>query len=81
MDYKFKDTSNSAQESGCPTLLCGSEEVQRNKTHLRALPDQPHRLRSQTIQKEGEGERMLKEPQARPKRDVKPPEWLKDYVT
>lgn len=58
----------------------GSEEVRRNKTHLRALPVLPAKQTEATenAQKEGEGERMLTEPQACPKRDVKPPEWLKD---
>jgi hypothetical protein len=41
---------------------------------------QPHRLRPQKMHKkrvkEREGERMLTEPQACPKRNVKPPEWL-----
>ena len=57
----------------------GSEEVRRNKTHLRALPaTQPET--TEHAQKAGDGERMLTEPQACPKKDVKPPDWLKDYV-
>ena len=61
----------------------GSEEVRRNKTHLSALPDLPATQTEATenAQKDGDGERMLTEPQTCPKRDVKPPEWLKDYVT
>jgi hypothetical protein len=57
----------------------GSEEVRRNKTHLRDLSDLPATQTEATenAQKEGEGERMLTESQVRPKRDVKPPEWLK----
>lgn len=52
----------------------GSEEVRRNKTHLRALPVLPATQTEATenAQKKGEGERMLTEPQVRPKRDVKP---------
>ena len=60
----------------------GSEEVQRNKTHLRALPDLPATQTEATENaQKGEGERMLTEPQARPKRDVKPPEWLKYFFS
>ena len=59
----------------------GSAEVRKNKTQVRALPATQAEETTDNAQKEGEGEGMLTEPQARPKRDVKPPEWLKDYVT
>ena len=62
----------------------GSEEARRNKTHLRALPDLPATQTeeaTENAQKEGEGERMITEPQTRPKRVVKPTVWLKDCVT
>ena len=67
--------------------LCGGHRFRkawRNKKHLRGHPDltaTQAEVATDNAQKEGEGERMLTEPQARPKREVNPPEWLKDYVT
>ena len=58
----------------------GSEEVRRNKTHLRDLPDllaTQAEEATDNAQEEEEVERMLTDSQACPKWDVKPTEWLK----
>ena len=61
-----------------------SEEVRRNKAHLRPLPDiqAPPPAVEDTEQaagpEEGAGKRMQR---AYPRREVKASEWLKDFVT
>ena len=62
--------------------MCWTQAQKRNKTHLRALPDLPAAQTEATenAQKEGEGERMLTEPEACPKRDLKPPEWPPEWL-
>ncbi|KAL6459873.1 hypothetical protein MHYP_G00316320 [Metynnis hypsauchen] len=60
-----------------------SEEVRRNKAHLRPLPDiqTPTQTVGDTEQTTGPEEREDEQVErARPKREVKAPAWLKDYV-
>ncbi|KAL6483174.1 hypothetical protein MHYP_G00080460 [Metynnis hypsauchen] len=60
-----------------------SEEVRRNKAHLRPLPDiqTPTQTVGDTEQTTGPEERGDEQVErARPKREVKAPAWLKDYV-